>query len=375
MKSRNSRDPVSVTIGYLGDDGCGYSADGKYAVYGALPGETVTALPIARNRRRLYGRALSVTNISIDRVPAECAVADVCGGCSFQHLHPTRQLELKAAILKRHLGDTQPHGWLPPVQAQQYHYRSKARLSVRFVTRKGRVLVGFREKQKPYVTDTGSCPVLCEPVDALIAPMAALIESLSDPRAIPQIEVAMGDEAVALVFRHQQTLTDADRQKLSQFAAQHHLHLYLQPGSPESTHKLYPADDQGLLSYYLPAFGLRYRFGPHDFTQVNLAVNRLMVQRAVELLECQPDDRIVDGFCGIGNFSLAAAQGVAWVMGLEQSRTSVERARQNARDNGLGNVVFHVADLHEDLSGLFIKGGSGLGGSGLFTKNGSGLCP
>ncbi len=339
------RETVSVKIAYLAEDGCGYTVDGKHGIYGALPGEIVTALPIARKRKTLYSRALEVNRPSTDRVAAQCSVADICGGCSLQHIHSARQLDMKTRLLERHLGATQPLDWLPPLQSHQYHYRSKARLSVRWVKKKGRLLVGFREKQKSYVTDTASCPILREPASNLIAPLAMLIESLTLPESIPQIEVAMGDEVVAFVIRHRAPLTASDESKLRHFAADHDIHLYLQPGSLESIHKIYPPDQNQLLSYSLPEFGLSYQFLPQDFIQVNPAINRLMVARAIELLACKQDDEVLDGFCGIGNFSLPLALGAGRVLGVERSLPSVERARQNAKDNGIENVRFRVADL------------------------------
>ena len=348
-----SKDALSVRIAYLAEDGCGYTADHRHGVYGALPGELVTALPIARRRKTQYSRVLAVQEASAERVTAACSVADICGGCSLQHLHSKRQVALKSRILARHLGATQPLGWLAPLQAEGYHYRRKARLSVRWVKKKGKLLVGFREKLKPYVTQTVSCPVLREPVSELIEPLARLIEALSCYESIPQIEVAMGDEAVALVIRHQLPLSSADEARLCQFAARHAIHLYLQPGNLASTHKIYPLDKNALdksagLSYSLPEFGLRYRFSPHDFIQVNPTINRMLVSQAVQLLACEADDRLLDGFCGIGNFTLPLALSAGRVLGLEGAAQSIERARQNAKDNGIKNADFHLADLEDE---------------------------
>jgi 23S rRNA (uracil1939-C5)-methyltransferase len=344
-----SNEPIVVEIVSTSDDGCGYSADKKYAVYGALAGETVYATPITRKRKRLYLRTVDVVNPASGRVDPECRVAGYCGGCSFQHLAHSDQLASKTLQLERAFFPLVPETWLPPVHASTYHYRSKARIGVKFVEKKNRVLVGFREKLKPYITDTPSCPVLVEPVSFLIEPLAQLIGGLSAPSRIPQIELASGDDEIALVFRHLEPLTVKDLSLFIEFGRQHHVQMFLQPGGVDTTYKIYPDDGELLLSYRLPDHDLDFRFSPQDFTQVNLAVNRKMVDLAIELLDLQPTDHLLDAFCGIGNFSLAISRFCDQVVGLELSAASIDRARDNARINRVGNVLFQVADLQADI--------------------------
>lgn len=349
-----SNEPIVVEIVSTSDDGCGYSADKKYAVYGALAGETVFAAPIARKRKKLYLRTVDVVNPAPGRVKPECQVAGYCGGCSFQHLVHSDQLALKTLQLERAFFPLVPETWLPPVHASTFHYRSKARIGVKFVEKKNRVLVGFREKLKPYITDTPSCPILVKPVSFLIEPLAQLIGGLSAPSRIPQIELASGDDEIALVFRHLEPLTAKDLSLFIEFGKQHQVQMFLQPGGVDTTHKIYPDDGELLLSYRLPDHDLDFRFSPQDFTQVNLAVNRKMVNLAIELLDLQSKDHVLDAFCGIGNFSLAISRFCDQVVGLELSAASIERALENARINRVGNVLFQVADLHAEI--LEIKG-------------------
>jgi 23S rRNA (uracil1939-C5)-methyltransferase len=240
------------------------------------------------------------------------------------------------------IGKVSPARWLAPITGDEWGYRHRARLSVRRVPAKGGVLVGFRERHSTYVAELGGCPVLTEGVSRLIPPLKALVECLSVRARLPQIEVAVGDNAAALVFRHLEPLTDADLAHLRAFAREHSIHVWLQPGGPDTAHPLEPADSA--LHYELPEFGVRLAFRPTDFTQVNHAVNRLLVARALELLDPRPGERIADLFCGLGNFSLPIARRGAQVLGFEGSRELVERARANAAANGLV-AQFEVMDL------------------------------
>lgn len=357
-----SREPQQVSISYLSHDGCAYSEDHQTAVFGALPGETIIGLPIARRRKKLYLRTTAVENPSPDRVEPVCEAASFCGGCSFQHLRHDAQLGFKQNHLRELLAPLEPLEWLSPVQASPFGYRSKARLGVKYVEKKQRVLVGFREKMKPFIAETSSCPVLRAPVNLLIEPLAELVGGLSIPDQIPQIEYASGDQGSAIVIRHLQALTAEDLRRLGDFGLQHDLQIYLQPGGLDSTHKLTgdsvvePGMD--LLSYQLPDQDLRFFFSPQDFTQVNLEVNRLMVNRALDLLDLSAEDRVLDAFCGIGNFSLAIARTAGEVFGAEQSAGSIQRARDNALENGVQNVDFQVMDLHAES--LEMSGFSGV---------------
>ena len=334
----------------VAEDGCAYTADGKHAVFGALPGEKVIAVPVARKRKRLYLRSTEVLASSSHRVTPRCKAASFCGGCSFQHASHAYQLELKQAQVQQKFGQITPSEWMEPISAPTYGYRTKARLGVKYVDKKDRVLVGFREKMKPYITDIENCPILVDPVSNLIEPLIELISGLSEPRTIPQIEVACGDSDVALIFRHMAAMSDEDMQKLRSFGEEQSVQMFLQPEGLDSTHKIFPQDNDDLLRYRLPDYDLVFQFSPQDFTQVNLAVNRQMVARAVALLDIDPSDEVFDAFCGIGNFSLAISRFAKKVTGAEQSASSIARARENARLNGVENVSFVVEDLQLETS-------------------------
>jgi len=345
-----SNDPIEVTVDTVAEDGCAYTADGKHAVFGALPGEKVIAVPVARKRKRLYLRSTEVLASSSHRVTPRCKAASFCGGCSFQHASHAYQLELKQAQVQQKFGQITPSEWMEPISAPTYGYRTKARLGVKYVDKKDRVLVGFREKMKPYITDIENCPILVDPVSNLIEPLIELISGLSEPRTIPQIEVACGDSDVALIFRHMAAMSDEDMQKLRSFGEEQSVQMFLQPEGLDSTHKIFPQDNDDLLRYRLPDYDLVFHFSPQDFTQVNLAVNRQMVARAVALLDIDPSDEVFDAFCGIGNFSLAISRFAKKVTGAEQSASSIARARENARLNGVENVSFVVEDLQLETS-------------------------
>ena len=350
-----SNDPIEVTVDTVAEDGCAYTADGKHAVFGALPGEKVIAVPVARKRKRLYLRSTEVLASSSHRVTPMCKAASFCGGCSFQHASHAYQLELKQAQVQQKFGQITPSEWMEPISAPTYGYRTKARLGVKYVDKKDRVLVGFREKMKPYITDIENCPILVDPVSNLIEPLIELISGLSEPRTIPQIEVACGDSDVALIFRHMAAMSDEDMQKLRSFGEEQSVQMFLQPEGLDSTHKIFPQDNDDLLRYRLPDYDLVFQFSPQDFTQVNLAVNRQMVARAVALLDIDPSDEVFDAFCGIGNFSLAISRFAKKVTGAEQSASSIARARENARLNGVENVSFVVEDLQlepSEINGL-----------------------
>jgi 23S rRNA (uracil1939-C5)-methyltransferase len=240
------------------------------------------------------------------------------------------------------IGKVQPETLLPIVHGEEWGYRHRARLSVRRVEKKGGVLVGFRERRSTYIADMRECPVLPERVSGLIPHLRVLIEKLSVRERTPQVEVAVGDDAIALVFRHLLPLTDADHAQLKAFHEKHGVHVWLQPAGPDSVRPFAPEESD--LWYSLPEFDLKIHFRPTDFTQVNAAVNRILVSKAVELLDPRPGERVADLFCGIGNFSLPLARRGAQVIGLEGSRELVERARANALVNGVV-AQFEVADL------------------------------
>jgi 23S rRNA (uracil1939-C5)-methyltransferase len=269
----------------------------------------------------------------------------VCGGCATQHADERTQMAAKQRWLEDNLeriGKVRAETVLPMVYGPEWGYRRRARLSVRRVPSRGGVLVGFRERRSSYIAQMNECHVLPEPVSKLIPQMKALVEKLSVRERVPQIEVAVADNATALVFRHLAPLTKEDKGLLKEFSESHGIHVWLQPGGPETAHPFHPAVSE--LHYELPEFGVRIGFRPTDFTQVNHAVNRALVARAVRLLDPQPGERVADLFCGVGNFSLPLAAKGGLVAGFEGNSELVKRAQANAAANGLA-AQFETMDL------------------------------
>ena len=350
---RISAAPEEADIVDLSHEGMGVArVDGKAVfVADALPGERVVMRRVARHRNFDQAVLESVLVASPDRVPAACPHFGTCGGCALQHLDPAAQLRFKQAQLLENLarlGGVEPEGLLPPLEGPAWGYRRRARLGIKLVPRKGRVLVGFRERSAPYVADLHECRVLAPPAGSLIDPLAELVAGLAIVARVPQAEVAIADDACALVLRVLEPPGDEDVERLRAFEASHGVRLYLQPGGVDSVAPLTP----GLppLEYALPGFDVRIRFEPTDFIQVNGALNARMVSRAVELLGAGRDDRVLDLFCGLGNFSLPLARGAGHVVGVEGEAGLVARARANATLNGLANVEFHAANLAADTS-------------------------
>ena len=350
-------EPVEVEVERLSHEGRGIGhREGRTVfVQGALPGETVSAQIRRRRRRQEEGQAVAVDNPAPDRVSPPCPHVGVCGGCSLQHMDPVAQIAHKQATLAdllSHTGGVSPAEWLPPVTGPTWGYRRRARLGVKYVPRKGdRVLVGFRERFSPFVADIDSCHVLDPRVARHLPELASLIRGLSIPDRIAQIEVAAGDEAVGLVFRNLRPLTDEDQRQLVAFGAAHGLLIFQQPGNESTVEPV--GHEATRLHYALPDFDLEFAFAPTDFTQVNAAINRQMVPLALDLLSVEPGMRVLDLFCGLGNFTLPLARRCARVIGVEGAASLVERARQNAAANGIDNADFHVADLAaEDVGQL-----------------------
>jgi len=314
-------------------------------VEGALPGERAAVRIMTGGKRFDLGRAERLLNHSPGRRTPRCPSFGVCGGCATQHADLATQMAAKEDWLLQNLkriGSVQPERVLPMITGEEWGYRHRARMSVRRVESKGGVMVGFRERRSTYVTDMHECPVLPERISALIDPLRALIEKLSVRSRMPQVEVAVGDNAAVLVLRHLLPLTEEDHGHLRAFAREKGVHLWLQPGGPESAYPFEPAESA--LYYELPDFGLRIHFRPTEFTQVNPAMNRILVSSALDLLDPQPGERIADLFCGLGNFSLPIARRGAQVIGFEGSEELVQRARENAAANGLV-AQFEVMDL------------------------------
>jgi 23S rRNA (uracil1939-C5)-methyltransferase len=337
----------------LTHEGEGVVRDGKTAfVAGALPGEQVRFRRTRRHRQHDDGQLLEVLEPSAARVVPRCAHFGVCGGCALQHLEPRGQLEAKDAELRdvlTRVARVTPQRWLDPLGGPVWGYRRRARLGAKFVHKKGTVVVGFRERAAPYVAQLASCDVLAPPAGALIAPLAALLTRLTIREHLPQIEVAVADNATALVLRVLRAPAEEDRALLAQFAATHGVRLFLQPAGLDSVHELGTNAGECLTSqplhYRLPRFGLELQFAPTDFIQVNGAVNESLVTRAVELLALDSSSVVLDLFCGLGNFTLPLARSAARVVGVEGDDTLLERARGNARHNGIDNAEFHRADL------------------------------
>lgn len=350
-------------------------------VAGALPGETVSFERTRKHRQHDEGRLLEVLRPAAERVQPRCAHFGVCGGCALQHLAPEAQLTLKEKELRDNLervARVECRTWLPPLRGPVWGYRRRARLGAKYVPKKGKVVVGFRERLAPYVADVTQCHVLAAPVGELVQPLAELLGALDIRQHVPQIEVAVGDDATALVLRVLRAPSEQDLGKLRVFAASHAVRIHLQSGGLDSVAELTvderaAAPDESAaalsgsaapgqsvapgesaprsvprvrpLSYALTDFGLELEFAPTDFVQVNGAINRALVARAVELLQPTARSRVLDLYCGLGNFTLALARSAGQVVGVEGEAGLVERARRNARRNGLANVEFHVGDL------------------------------
>jgi 23S rRNA (uracil1939-C5)-methyltransferase len=342
--------------------GVAHRADGKVVfIEGALPGERVQLQVQRRKNQWEQGSVTAIARESSQRVRPGCPHfglhAGACGGCKMQHLHPAAQVAVKQRTLEDnlwHLAKVKAERVLRPIEGPAWGYRERARLSVRHVAKKGTVLVGFHERKSRYIADMRVCPVLPAKVSALLMPLRELVMSMDARDTLPQIELAKGDSVLALVLRHLQPLSDADRARLRDFGAAHVVQWWLQPKGPDSVHRL---DDGGVeLAYALAEFGVTMPFKPTDFTQVNAAINRVLVPRAVRLLDAQPDERVIDWFCGLGNFTLPLATRAREVLGIEGSGTLVQRARESAMRNGL-RAQFAVRNLFEIDSAMLVADG------------------
>ncbi len=372
-------EPIALTIESMDLEGHGVAHhDGKVVfVRGALPGERVLARPVRSKPRFDVAETVEVLHASPGRVRPRCPHYGVCGGCAAQHVDLGYQVAFKQRALEDtlfHLGRVRPEGVLPPIVGPGWGYRYRARLTVRHVPKKGGVLVGFHEKASRYVADMRECHVLPARISALLVPLRELVEGLSIRDRMPQIELAIGDrfepveQPVALVFRVLEPASEADLERLTEFSARHDLEIWLQPKGPDSIWLLAAGGVRQLpgqpeqpdqprsgsrLAYELPEFGIQMPFAPTDFTQVNASINRQMLARAIQLLDPRPDERVVDFFCGLGNFTLPIATRARRVLGIEGSAVLVARAAEAARHNrrallaepGPEGVQFRVANL------------------------------
>jgi 23S rRNA (uracil1939-C5)-methyltransferase len=320
---------------------------GKTAfVSGALPNETIQFIRRRHHRQHDEAELVAVLEPAAQRVVPRCAHFGVCGGCSLQHLDSDAQLQIKEQLLRETLervGRVTPRRWLAPLRGPQWQYRRRARLGARVVATRGGSLVGFRERYSTHVAELRRCEVLAEPVDALIEPLSALLTGLSIRERVPQVEVAVAETAVVLVIRTLDPASAADEQQLLEFERRHGVRIFLQPGGLASVKAL--REPAPSLEYTLPAQGVRLRFEPSDFIQVNAELNRLLVSRVIELLELDGRSEVLDLYCGLGNFTLPMARRAARVVGVEGEAGLVARALGNAALNGIDNAEFYSADL------------------------------
>ncbi len=359
-------EPVKTTIDSLAHDGRGVAHIDDKAVFidGALPGEEVMFVYTGKRKSYDEGKVEQVLTASPDRVEAKCKHFGTCGGCSLQHLDPEKQILAKQDILLENfsrIGKVQPETILPPVTGPHWGYRRKARLGVKYVRKKERVLVGFREKRNPFLADINQCEVLHPSVGLIIDELAGLIGSMEAYDRIAQIEVAVADKATGLVFRNMEPLSEKDLKALTDFCMQRKLYFYLQPAGPDSVKLIWPdhanvnisvdgsESQRPALSYRLDAHDTELWFEPTDFTQVNSEINQKMLDLALELLDLKKTDRVLDLFCGIGNFSLVLARYAASVVAVEAELKMVRRAEMNAACNNIENVNFYVSDLYAEL--------------------------
>ncbi len=318
-------------------------------VEGALPGEKVEYASFRKKSSYELAHLVEVLTPSANRVEPRCPHFGVCGGCAMQHLDPLAQLASKQRVLEDtlwHLGRVRAGQILPPIQGAPWGYRHRARLGVRKVS-KSEVLIGFHERRSSFIADIRTCDVLPPAVSALLMPLRRLFASLSVIDKLQQLDIALGEHCTALLLRILTPLSLRDEKNLRDFADAHGVVFYLQPKGPDSVYRFCPGDAPPL-SYTLPEFGIELAFQPADFTQVNHAVNRILVRRALRLLDPQPGERIADLFCGLGNFTLPIARSGAYVVGVEGSQGLALRGQESARANGLaGSVEFSVANLFQ----------------------------
>ena len=340
----------TLRVESLDQEGRGVAhADGKVIfIQGALPGELVTYTSFVKKPSYELAQVGQVIEPAPMRATPRCPYFGLCGGCSQQHFDARAQVAAKQRVLEdnlRHIGKVTPGSILPAIYGEPWGYRHRARFSARYVPKKGGALIGFREKRSSYVTDMTTCEVIPQRISALLVPLRGLIGGLSRPERMPQIELAIGVDTDALVLRILEPLSSADEALIRQFADDHRVQFFVQSRGPDTAVPFYPPHD-GVLYYKLPEFDLELGFSPTEFTQVNAAVNVVLVRRALMLLASQSGERIADMFCGLGNFTLAIARSGASVLGIEGARSLVERAQSNAVRNGLSAAAeFRQADL------------------------------
>lgn len=350
--SRSPRPTITASIERLSHEARGIThIDGKTTfVRDALPGERVTFTHTRRRGSFDEGNTVEVLSASPDRVQPDCQHYGICGGCSLQHMQHQAQIQHKhnsLAELLKHQGQAEPTQWLAPLTKSTWGYRHKARLSIRYVAKKNKVLVGFRERDGRFVANLETCQILHPSVGKQLSDISDCLYQLEARSSIPQIEIAVGDSATALIIRHLEPLSVKDLDQLTDLAQRHHYRLYCQPKGPDSIHLHHPSETSPLMQYTLPEFDLTFDFHPSQFIQVNPSMNRAMITQALYHLELSPTDHVLDLFCGIGNFSLPMATQCQQVIGVEGDNTAVQQAALNADQNGLTNTRFFTANLFE----------------------------
>lgn len=359
-KQKLPQEPVQVTIESVSHDGKGvcHIDDTTVFIDGALEGEELSFIYTNKRKNVAEAKVHEISKPSPLRVEPECAHFELCGGCSLQHLAEDQQILLKQGVLLENLkriGKAEPESVLEPLTGPHWGYRTKARLGARFVIKKDKMLVGFREKHSNFLAELETCKVLHPDVGLHLRELSELILSLSIYMKIPQIEVAYGDNQGAFIIRHLEPLNDDDLQKIAAYAEKMSWHIYLQSKGPDSIIRLYPpegAEEFKPLSYSLPEHNIVNEFRPTDFTQVNMEINRKMINLALALMNPMPEDKVLDLFCGLGNFTLPIARKVAHVTGVEGNSELVIRAKQNALSNGIKNTDYFAADLFKDFSAM-----------------------
>jgi 23S rRNA (uracil1939-C5)-methyltransferase len=351
-KNRLPEELVEVHIEGLSAEGRGIAHVDDRTVFidQALEDERVLFKYTRLTKKIAEGRAVEILQASSDRVTPKCTAFEMCGGCSLQHMSPDAQLELKQKAFLEHLehiAGVTPRNILSPITGPVWSYRYKARLGVRYVHKKEKVLVGFRERSSSFITDTERCEILHHKVGEIITELSECIGRMELKRQIPQIEVAVGDNQTVLVFRHLEPLPESDRELLRELALKHGVVIYLQAGGPDELEALWPESPE-VLFYELPEQDIRIEFQPADFTQVNPVINRKMLGKTIDFLQLGKNDQVLDLFCGLGNFSLPMAKSCAHVTAVEGSLAMVKKGRDNAVRNNIENVEFVHADLYSD---------------------------
>lgn len=341
-----------VTIESLDQEGRGVAhVEGKVIfIEGALPGELVTYNAYRKKQNFELAQVAQILKPAFGRVAPQCQYFGTCGGCSLQHLDARTQVAAKQRVLEdnlTHIGKVKPELILPAIYGAAWGYRYRARLSVRYVAKKDTVLVGFHEKRSSFVADMQSCEIMPQRVSALLMPLRKLVNALSIRQRLPQIEVSLGDDVDVLILRNLEPLTSKDEAMLKAFAEQHRIQFFLQPGGPKTAYRFHPQNAPEL-NYTLPEFNIVMPFDPTEFTQVNPSMNRVLLRRALHLLDPRPGERIADLFCGLGNFSLPIARRGANVAGYEGSTALVRRAAENSDRNKLSpRTKFAETNLFE----------------------------